>query len=324
MPPWYADPRYGKFSNDRRLPEADRKTLLAWIEQGCPEGDPKDLPPPVDWPKGWRIGKPDLVLSMPDEYAVPADTPRGGIPYKHFTVDPGFTEDRWIVRAEARPGAEAVVHHILVYVLPPGQRFNPNNPRNIVLCGTAPGDSPTMLRPGYGKKIPAGAKLVMQLHYTPNGTAQKDRSSVGLIFAKPGEQLKEARTIPVFNALFRIPPGHANYQIESKYTFPRDGEVIAFMPHMHLRGKDFKYEAVYADGRRETLLFVPRFNFNWQSSYRLAEPLRLPAGSSIHCTAHFDNSTGNPNNPDPAKAVYWGDQTWQEMMVGWMDVVLDP
>ncbi len=323
MPPWFADPKFGKFANDRRLPEADRKLLLAWVEQGCPQGDPKYLPPPREFPEGWRIGKPDLVLQMPTEFEVPAQMPRGGIPYKHFIVDPGFEEDRWVVRGEARPDAKPVVHHMLVFILPPGQRFNPDDPSNPVLCGTAPGDVAQRLPEGMAKRIPAKHRLVFQMHYTPNGTAMKDRSSVGLTFAAQPPRL-EVKTVPIFNAFFRIPPGADNHRVESTFTFERDGYVTGLMPHMHLRGKDFLYEAVYPDGTKETLLSVPRFNFHWQSVYRLEKPHKMPAGTKVHCVAHFDNSAKNPNNPDPTRTVFWGDQTWQEMMVGWMDYAYEP
>jgi hypothetical protein len=250
---------------------------------------------------------------------VPAEAPRGGVPYKNFLIDTGFTEDRWIFRAEAKAGAPEVVHHIVAFILPPGKRFNQNDPSNQVLCGTAPGDMPLALRKDMAKRVPAGSKIVIQMHYTPNGRAQKDRSQIGIIFA-PEPPRYEVRAIPIFNALFRIPPGADNHPVESSYTVRQDALLINLMPHMHLRGKDFRYEAVYPDGKKETLLSVPRYNFNWQSVYRLAEPKLLPQGTRIHCYAHFDNSANNPNNPDPKAAVWWGDQTWEEMMIGWIDL----
>jgi peroxiredoxin len=319
MPPWDADPRYGKFSNDRRLSAADKKTLLAWIDQGTPRGDARDMPAARKFSSEWRIGKPDLVLTMPKAYEVPAEMPPYGIPYQHFTVETNFKEDRWVELAEARPGAPGVVHHIVVFVQPPRTRFIKDNPANITLCGTAPGDMPMILPPGTAKKIPRGATLVFQMHYTPNGRAQKDRSSIGLIFAKKPPR-REVLAVPVFNAIFRIPPGKDNFKVESWYTFRKDGQIIGFMPHMHVRGKDFLYEAIYPAGKKEILLSVPRFNFNWQSIYRPLKPLEMPKGTKLHCIAHFDNSDKNPNNPDPTKAVYWGDQTWEEMMIGWTDL----
>ncbi len=326
MPPWHADPRYGKFSNDRRLAQEDRDTLLAWLDHGTPRGDDKDLPPPRRFPEGWSIGKPDLVVEMPRAYDVPAKAPKGGIPYQYFKVDPGFTEDRWIQRAEARPGASAVVHHIVIFIQRKGEFFNPDAP-GAVLCGTAPGDMPLSLPDGFAKKVPAGARLIFQMHYTPNGKAQQDQSSLALIFAKKPPRHR-VFTLPVYSTRFisrldRIPAGVENYKIESEHVFEQDAHLLHFMPHMHLRGKDFLYEAIYPDDKKEILLSVPRYDFGWQSVYRLAEPVAMPKGTKLHCVAHFDNSAKNPNNPDPTKAVYWGDQTWEEMMIGWIDYWLD-
>jgi peroxiredoxin len=322
MPPWYADPRYGHFSNDRSLPAKEREALLAWIDQGMPRGDDKDMPPPRVFPKVWKIGEPDVIIRMPAEFDVPAEMPKFGVPYKHFFVQTDFDEDRWVQRAEARPGAPAVVHHIIAFVLPPGERFIPGSPRTPTLCGTAPGEMPFILPPGMAKKIPKGSKIVFQMHYTPNGKAQKDRSEIGLIFAKKPPQ-KEVVTVPVYNLFFRIPPGDDNFKLESSYTFRKDGAIVGFMPHMHLRGKDFLYQAKYPDKKAEILLSVPRFNFNWQSVYRPAKEIPMPKGTVLECIAHFDNSAKNPNNPDPTAAVRWGDQTWEEMMVGWVDIAYE-
>jgi hypothetical protein len=326
MPPWHADPRYGKWLNDRRLTKEDRETLLTWIDQGTPRGDDKDLPPPRTFVKGWQIGEPDTIFKMPEAYDVPAETPKGGVPYRYFSVPTGFTEDRWVERVECRPGAPEVVHHIVVFIAPPGKA----SPRDLihldspgsVLGGFAPGDLPMILEPGLAKKIPAGWRIVFQMHYTPNGKAQSDVSEVGLIFAKKPPRAR-VFTLPIYNRWFmtrwiRIPAGADNFEMESMYEFNEDVQVLDFMPHMHLRGKDFLYEAHFANGKKETLLSVPKYNFNWQSGYRLEKPLRMPKGSKIRCLAHFDNSAKNPHNPDPTIQVYWGDQTWEEMMVGWL------
>jgi hypothetical protein len=259
---------------------------------------------------------------MQEEFEVPAESPKGGVPYQYFHVQTNFSEEKWVERAEARPGSPEVVHHMLVFVVPPGQKFNPNDPRANVLVGTAPGEVPTIVPPGMGKRIPKGARLVFQMHYTPTGRAQKDRSRVGVIFAAAPPK-HEVFSIPVFNFFFRIPPGEANVEVKSRYEFQRDGFVVAMMPHMHLRGKDFLFRAHRPDGKTETLLSVPRWNFNWQAAYRPVEPLAMPKGTRIECVAHFDNSAANPNNPDPKAAVFWGDQTWQEMMIGWMDVAFE-
>jgi hypothetical protein len=318
MPPWYADPKHGKFLNDRRLSAEEQKDLLAWIEAGCPKGDPKDMPAAREWPEGWQIGKPDLVLTMSKPFSVPAQAPRSGVPYQHFIIDPGFKEDRWVIKAEAKAGSPSVVHHIVVFILAPGKDFNQNDPANPVLCGTAPGDMPMSLPTGMAKRIHAGSRIVIQMHYTPNGQAQQDQSSLAMIFSDKPKY--EVRTIFIGNPFFRIPAGADNHPVEASYTLRRDATLISFMPHMHLRGKDFLYEAILPNSKKETLLSVPNYNFNWQSVYRLAEPKMLAADTKIHCVAHFDNSTKNPNNPDATKAVYWGDQTWEEMMIGWLDL----
>ncbi len=326
MPPWYADPNHGKFANDRRLPKEDKEALLAWIADGCPKGDDKDMPPAREFVEGWRMGKPDMIFTMQEEYDVPANAPKTGIPYKYFIIETNFTEDRWIERAEAKEGARSVVHHIVVFIVSKGQKFNPEMGGR-VLVGTAPGDMPFIGETGTGKRIPVGASLILQLHYTPNGIAQKDRSSVGVVFAKEPPK-REIVTMPVASFDFktgkptvRIPPGDDNCQIESWFRFSEEAQILTFMPHMHLRGKDFLYEVIYPDGKKETLLSVPRFNFNWQSVYRLAEPKPVPKGARLHCVAHFDNSAKNPSNPDPTQEVLWGDQTWEEMMIGWTDFV---
>ncbi len=271
MPPWHADPRYGKFVNDRSLSAQEKQTLLSWIDQGTPRGEARDLPEPRQWPQGWIIGKPDLVLTMPRPYKVPAEAPKDGVPYQYFSVDPGFTEDKWVERAECKPGATEVVHHLIAFIVPKGETFRPDGPGN-VLTGTAPGDMPLMLEPGFAKKIPAGARIIFQMHYTPNGKAQTDQSSVGLIFSKEKPKHR-ILTKPIHNKGFlfrfdRIPAGDANYRVEASYTFRQDAHLVVFMPHMHLRGKDFTYEAVYPDGKTEMLLSVPQVQF------RLAE--RLP------------------------------------------------
>jgi peroxiredoxin/mono/diheme cytochrome c family protein len=326
MPPWHADPRYGTWTNDRSLSKEDRETLLSWIDQGAPKGDDKDLPPPREFPEGWTIGKPDVVFAMPKAFDVPAEAPDGGVPYKYFTIQTDFSEDRWVERAEAHAGAPAVVHHIVVFVVAKGERFDPEAP-GAVLTGTAPGEMPLMLESGFAKKLPAGARLVLQMHYTPNGKAVSDQSSVGLVFAKSPPKHR-VFTKPVHNPLFffradKIPAGDENYEVAAAYTFRQDAHLLDFMPHMHLRGKDFTYELVRPDGKAETLLSVPHYDFNWQTMYRTAKPIAAPKGSKLRCTAHFDNSAKNPNNPDPTADVYWGDQTWEEMMIGWIDYYVD-
>jgi peroxiredoxin/mono/diheme cytochrome c family protein len=317
MPPWHPDPRFGHFSNDRRLSRAEADTLLAWTEQGCPKGDEKDLPPPVSFIEGWKIGKPEAVFTMKEEFKVPA---KGVLPYKTFVVDPGFKEDRWIQAAEARPGNRAVVHHVLVYILEDGKEIYDKDGRAATLAGWAPGDMPTLYAKGVAKRVPAGAKLMFEVHYTPNGKEQTDRSSVGVIFAKqpPGRVVE---TNVLANIGLRVPPRVARHVEELEYVFDEDVELLSFMPHMHLRGTSARYVVTYLDGRKETLLSVPDYDFNWQSIYRFAKPISMPKGTKITWIGEWDNSADNPRNPDPAKEVRFGLQTWDEMMNGWMEVV---
>jgi peroxiredoxin/mono/diheme cytochrome c family protein len=320
MPPWHADPKHGKFLNDRRLSAANRDTLLTWIAQGCPRGDDKDLPAPKKFADGWSIGRPDAVFTMKKQFTVPAKAGPRGIRYQGFLVPTNFTEDVWVQAVEAKPGNRAVVHHMIVYVLASGKRE-----KNIgdgfgsgMLVAEAPGDLAAAFPPGHAKRIPKGATLAFQMHYTPNGTEQTDRSSVALVFAKSPPKY-EVKTRAIAQQLLIIPPGAENHRVFASSTFHKDALVTSLFPHMHLRGKSFEFQAVYPDGKREVLLSVPRYDFGWQSNYYLEKPLLLLAGSKIECTAHFDNSKNNRNNPDPTRLVHWGEQTWDEMMIGFVD-----
>jgi peroxiredoxin len=322
MPPWHADPRFGHWSNDRSLTKEDRDALLAWVDGGCPKGDDNDLPPPREFARGWTVGKPDVVFEMPQAFTVPAKVGSAGLKYQYFVAPTNFSEDRWVQAAEARPGNRAVVHHIIVYVAMPGQKRQPGEDGigDGFLTAYAPGDLPAVFPPGTAKKLPKGCVLAFQMHYTPNGVEQPDRSSVGLVFAKAPPR-HEVRTRAIAEKFLTIPKGAANHPEYASSQFDRDAEILGLFPHMHLRGKDFEFRAAYPDGKSETLLRVPRYDFNWQSTYRLAKPLKVPAGTRIDCTAHYDNSAGNPNNPDPTKDVIWGDQTWEEMLIGFVDYV---
>ncbi len=317
MPPWHADPRYGKFSNDRSLTAEEIGTLAGWVESGTPRGDPKDAPAPLRWPEGWSIGKPDAVFTLPREQDVPAE---GKMDYLYFDVPTGFVEDRWVVKAEVRPTDGRVVHHVLVYLKLPGRDIYGIDGSTTALVGWAPGDMPLECPPGVAVRLPKEAALRFEVHYTPNGKATKDRTSVGLVFA-PGPPAREAK-MNIFAKLgIRIPAGAPHHREESAMTFREDARLVSLMPHMHLRGKSWRYEAVFPDGRTETLLSVPRWDFNWQSVYRFDPPLAIPQGTRLRSTAHFDNSELNPANPDPAKEVRYGLQTWEEMMNGWVQYV---
>ena len=315
MPPWHADPSFGRFGNDRSLTGRERATILAWVEQGAPLGDPKDLPPPKAFPEGWSIGTPDVVIEMPEPFAVPVE---GAVAIQRFRVSSGLARDRWVQAAEAQPGDRAVVHHIFVYVDKPDP--DPTNRKKDWTClvGYAPGDLPEVFPPGIAKRVPAGADLLFEVHYTPIGRPRFDRSRVGLVFAT-GPITHEAITKGIPGRDLRIPAGAPNHEVRAAHTFPKDVRLLSLMPHMHLRGKDFRYTATFPDGRSEILLSVPAFDVAWQSVYRLAEPIRLPKGARIECVAHYDNSAANPANPDPSKTVTWGDQIWDEMMIGYLD-----
>jgi hypothetical protein len=315
MPPWHADPHIGRFENDRSLSARERATLLAWVDRGAPLGDPGDLPAPKTFPDGWSIGTPDTIIAMPESYTVPAE---GVVAIQQFRVKTGLTEAKWVQAAEVQPGDRAVVHHIFVYVDKPDP--DPSNRKKDWTClvGYAPGDMPEVFPPGVAKRIPAGSDLLFEVHYTPIGRLRFDRSRVGLIFAREPVR-HEAITTGIPQRALRIPPGAPNYELRASHTFPRDVRLLSLMPHMHLRGKDFRYTAHYPDGRSEDLLSVPAFDFAWQSVYRLAEPKRLPRGTRIDCLAHYDNSSANPANPDPTRTVTWGDQVWDEMMIGFVD-----
>lgn len=319
MPPWHADPRFGHFANDRRLTARERATLIAWVEQGTPEGDPAKLPPPREWPEGWTIGEPDAIFAMPEPYTVKAD---GALPYQRFRVETGFTEEKWVKAIELMPGERSVIHHIIVYLRDAARGDGFENMEHF--ASYAPGDLATRLPEGTAKRIPAGAELVFELHYTPIGKVVVDRSRVGFVFADgPPKYRVVTQAIP--NMQFQIPPGADAHEVKSKREFSRDVVLLGFLPHMHLRGKDFTYTATYPDDREpEVLLSVPRYDFAWQSYYWLAEPKPLPKGTRIDCVAHFDNSTSNPalTEADTREEVRWGEQTWEEMMIGFVDVMV--
>ncbi len=319
MPPWLADPHIGKFANDRRLTQAEMDTITAWVDAGAPEGDARDLPPPPEHVTGWGIGKPDVVIDMGADFEVPAG---GVVPYKYFTVETGLKEDVWIEAAECRPDKRGVVHHMIVFIQDPKEGALAGTGGNL-LVGWAPGDPPMNYAPGTAKLLRVGAKLRFQLHYTPNGKPATDRSYVGFRLAKQPPQYR-ALTGRAINFAFKIPPNEASHEVRASWTAREDVRLTSLMPHMHVRGKDFKYTVVYPDGREEVLLSVPGYNFNWQLSYTLAEPLTLAKGTRIDCVAHFDNSANNKANPDPSQEVKWGDQTWEEMMIGWFNYTVLP
>lgn len=319
MPPWNADPKVGHFANDPRLSEQEVALLRDWVNNGMPEGDSADLPAPPKFVQGWRIPEPDQVFQMNEE-KVEFQVPAGGVvDYQHFVVDPEWDEDKYIYAAEARPQNRSVVHHILVYVMPPGEdRVG----LGTVLVGYAPGNVPVNYGPQVAMKVPAGSKLLFEMHYTPNGKVETDLSYAGVCFTSKEnvKTLIRGRAVIEKDKLV-IQPHLENQEFEAEpYTSRRDEYLLSMTPHMHLRGKAFKYEAIFPDGTRETLLDVPNYDFNWQLKYELAKPRLLPRGTQVIGTAIFDNSAKNLVNPNPSKTVRWGDQSWQEMMIGFFDV----
>jgi peroxiredoxin len=319
MPPWLASPKYGHFSNDRSMPDEEKEVLYQWASAGAPEGDVKDLPSAPKFVDGWSLPKaPDKIYKMAEKaYHVPAT---GVVEYQYFRVDPGFKEDTWISGIEARPSNRAVVHHIIVFAGPKGGR---DEARRQFLVGYAPGAVPLVLPQGMAKLVPAGSEFVFQLHYTPNGKPGDDISECGIVIADPKKVNRLVRTVEAINTGFEIPPGADNYEVDAdSFALPMDVQLLQLFPHMHFRGKSFTYEAVYPDGRKEMLLDVPRYDFGWQLTYEMSSLMPMPKGTKMHCVAHFDNSENNLNNPDPKSAVRWGDQTWEEMMIGFYDIAV--
>jgi hypothetical protein len=345
MPPWFAVPGVGRFSNDPSLSSEQMATLAAWAAAKAPAGDPRDAPAPVQWAEGWSIPQPELVVKMPRGVVLPA---RGDIEYTYEIVPTHFTEDRWVRTAEILPTLRANVHHAVVYIRPPdsnwlrhapvGEPFtaeslsDPEDRRgahwtdNDILLVYAPGSSPDEWPATMAKLIPAGSDLVFQMHYTANGHAGEDQTSVGLIFSRQ-PPAQRVLTLQLTNDHFVIPPGVPDYRVEARGTLPNDALLLSFFPHMHLRGKRFEYNIIQRDAGAqpgpviETLLRV-NYHFHWQMSYRLAEPRPLKAGTELQAVAWYDNSANNPHNPDPGAAVRWGDQTYDEMMVGFFDVAV--
>jgi hypothetical protein len=359
MPPWFADPRYGHFANERKLSEGEISALTRWVDNGALEGDAKDKPPALEFPPdGWNI-KPDKIFTLPQAYDVP---PEGVIEYTYYVIPTGFTQDTWVAAAEVLPSNRKVVHHVIAFVRPPGSQWmreaKPGEPfvpvvhkrdangagigiakqnadpqrgrepqagilSNEFLVAYVPGIQPqTFVLGDSAKLIPAGSDIVLQMHYTPNGNAGSDITKVGLVFAKETPKHRYL-TIGASTALLKIPPNDPNYETHSQLTFTEDAQLVWMQPHMHLRGKDFAYKLVYPTGESETALNVPNFSFNWQLGYDEAKPVVLPKGTRMECTAHFDNSANNPLNPNPNVEVKWGDQSWEEMMIGWFGVIVD-
>jgi hypothetical protein len=335
MPPWHADPQYLKLRHERRLTDGEKDTLLRWASGGAPEGDPKALPPAPTFTEGWRMGKPDAIFEMQEDYAVPAE---GTIEYEWFYIPTNFTEPRYIQQIEVRPGNKAVVHHVLVYyranpdkqrapVLQPNPEQSKTPERRIngsrpprgreagprrLIASFAPGIDPQVFPAGTALRLEAGGTIELQMHYTTNGTPGTDRTRIGVIFAKE-EPRHEIRAAAFFNGTLVLPPGADDVKVDADVTFAQDAIVWGMLPHTHLRGKKWEYRLELPDGTSKTILAVSKYDFNWQTYYMFEEPLRVPKGAKLTSSAWYDNSPKNKFNPDPKVQVLWGDQTWEEM-----------
>lgn len=320
MPPWHAESDVGRFVNDRRLTERQKKLLYDWIDNGMPAGNAADLPKSRQFVDGWQIPKPDLVLGMDEPYAVPA---KGTVEYQYFHIKADFDEDKWIIASEARPGNRAVVHHIILFCVPPSFEGRPEEASlEYSLASFAPGVPAWQAPAGMARKIPKGSKLFIQVHYTPNGVATTDLSRIGVVFVDPKKIHKELLTDAVINPQLEIPPETDNVLVKANYTFPKDMQLVSLLPHMHLRGKAFRIESLDPAGERKLLLEVPKYDFNWQNNYVFVKPLLMRKGTKLLCSAWYDNTAKNPANPDPTQTVHWGDQTWEEMLVMQFESVL--
>ncbi|MBI3492352.1 MAG: thiol-disulfide isomerase [Acidobacteria bacterium] len=321
MPPWGADPTHGTFRNDPSLAEKDIATIVAWVDTGAPKGDDKDLPGAPTFVDGWTIGTPDAVFAMEQAFEIPAT---GTIPYQYMRVPMNLPEDKWIQAIEISPEARAHVHHVIAFTQPAGEPIREAavlGPTNI--GGVTPNKPGLTFPEGVARHLTGKSDLILQVHYTTNGTPATDRTKVAVIFAKEPPK-KQAAGGLALNPRFVIPAGDGNHEVRATQVLARETVLTSLTPHMHMRGKDMTYIAHYPDGSSETLLSVPRYDFNWQITYQLAQPKTLPKGTQIEVIAHFDNSTGNKFNPDPTKDVRWGDQTWEEMMIGFWGIVVDP
>jgi hypothetical protein len=329
MPPWGADPAIGTFANDPSLKQSEIDTIVAWADAGAPEGDRKDLPPAPTFTEGWSIGKPDHIFTMLQPFEVPAD---GTVPYMYVTIPTNLKEDIWIRGVELKPTDRRVVHHIISDLVEgdgkpvdPAPKLMRDRSRKEVgggLGGLVPGRLYGVYEEGVARRIPAGADIVLQMHYTTIGQPVTDRTQIGVVLAKePPTRLRAGGGGQIPNTSFVIPPGDPNYEVVAKQTINRDTYLSTMYPHMHVRGKDVSYTIVYPDGKEEVVLNVPKYDFNWQLNYRLAEPRFMPKGSTLLVKAHYDNSKNNPFNPDPAATVRWGDQTWEEMLIGYYGTI---
>ncbi|HUS34685.1 MAG TPA: hypothetical protein VM680_04965, partial [Verrucomicrobiae bacterium] len=315
MPPWQPDRHHGKFANGTMLTVDETRTLLRWVEQGAQRGEGEDLlEKAVAEHVTWPLGEPDAVIALPKVEEVGAT---GVFDYRHIKVKVPFEEDVWVKGVVARPGNRRVVHHIIVRVRAPGQKED--DQEDAFLIGWAPGGADMFFPEGTGKRIKKGSTLDFEMHYTASGKPETDQSSIGLYLSKEAPPMA-FKTRGAYKMDLEIEPNDPSTPVHATYVFKNDALLYDLSPHMHLRGAWMKFEAFYPNGKRETLLNVPHYDFNWQHNYRLKEPKKMPAGTWILCTGAFNNSKTNPYNPDPNVTVNWGDQSFDEMFIGFMGI----
>jgi hypothetical protein len=340
MPPWFANPQFGRFANDPSLTADEIRTIQAWVEAGAPEGLPSEAPAPVHWEAGWNIS-PDIIFSMPEPFRIPA---KAAIDYQYLIIPTHFSMDRWVKAVEIRPSDRRVVHHAVLYVREPGSSWLRDVPPGVmyappatdtealrhtretkadILAIYSPGAPAMVCPPGMAKKIPAGSDLVLQFHYTSLNTAARDQSDVGITMMSE-EPAARILTLQMGSDSFVIPPGDRDHQVRVSGTMPRDATLLSLFAHMHLRGSEFEFVLTPPGSPPQTLLDVKPYDFFWQLDYKLETPRPLHRGDRLTWIGHFDNSANNPANPDPSAEVRWGEQSWQEMMIGFFDVVVEP
>lgn len=317
MPPWHADPGFGPFKNDRSMEQHETETVLRWARQGALKGDPKLMPTIPEPPQeGWQLGEPEYVIEF-KEVEVPAEGPDQ---FYDLLAKTDLPEDKWITGVEILPGDRRVVHHVILWQSEDGTQGG--NPEGWIGAWAA-GALPQKFPEGTGKILKKGATIIGDMHYHPTGDAATDKTKVGFHFAEEEDIDKELINLWVINTDFAIPPGDPNYEAKASWTFPQDSHILTLTPHMHYRGKDFKYTLTYPDGEKKELLKVSDYDFNWQTGYEFEEPVSAPKGTRIDCVAHWDNSADNPDNPDPTKTVTFGNESYDEMMIGFVDYVVD-
>lgn len=340
MPPWFADPHYSKFRNDRRLSDAQIATVTAWVNAGAPKGNDKDMPALPKFTEGWSFNRPpDLVVDMPLEVKVQA---KGVLDLQNYYVKVPFDKETFVEAVELRPGNRKVVHHSIVNIVDIPEAVDPKElltgkkHGRIIwkLIGQAPGKGAESHWPGVAKRIKPGTYFEFNMHYTPTGKEETDRTKLGIWLSKEPIH-HEVVTAMAANEIYRegklisradlpnIPAGDPSWPIVGVMRVKDDITVYSMSPHMHFRGKDMQYSVKYPDGRDEVLLNVPKYNYEWQLNYEFANPPKIPAGSVITVRAHYDNSANNPRNPAPNEEVIWGQQSWNEMFIPWIEYSID-